>query len=73
VSIWGAPLTRELLANAAAAVSILGVLFAAPLLLGAYVVIQRGGAVLQFVWFGALLVLLAGALAAGLVGLVLLG
>ena len=69
----GLPVTRDLLANAAAAVSILTVLFAAPLLLGAYVVVQRAGAITQFIWFSAVLGLLAGALAAGLVGLILLG
>lgn len=73
MTVLGVPVTRELLANAAAVVSILTVLFASPLLLGAYVVVQRAGALGQFVWFGGLLVLLAGAMAAGLVGLVLLG
>jgi hypothetical protein len=73
VTLWGVPLTRELLANAAAAVSILTVLFAAPLLLGCYVVVQRAGALTQLAWFSAVLALLAGALAAGLVGLILLG
>ena len=73
MTLWGVPLTRELLANAAAAVSILTVLFAAPLLLGCYVVVQRAGALTQLAWFSAVLALLAGALAAGLVGLILLG
>ena len=73
MSISGVPLTRELLANAAAVVSILSVLFASPLLLGAYVVVQRSSTVMQCVWFGAVLLLLAGAVSAGLVGLVLLG
>ena len=65
--------TRELLANVAAAVSILTVLFAGPLLFGAYVVVQRSGALLHFFWFGLILALLAGATLAGLVGLLLLG
>lgn len=65
--------TRELLANIAAAASVLTVLLAAPLLLGAYVVTQRGGALSQFVWLSAVLVLLAGALLLGLAGLFLLG
>jgi hypothetical protein len=73
VTISGVPVTRELLANVAAVVSILSVLFASPLLLGVYVVVQRAGALIQFLWFGALLALLAGAASAGLVGLVLLG
>lgn len=73
MSIAGVALTRELLANAAAVVSILSVLFASPLLLGAYVVVQRAGGLTQFVWFLAVLALLAGAVAAGLVGLILLG
>jgi hypothetical protein len=61
------------LANAAAAISILLALFASPLLLGAYVVVQRSGALTQLVWFGGVLLLLAGALALGAVGLILLG
>ena len=69
----GLLVTRDLLANAAAAVSVLTVLFAAPLLLGAYVVVQRAGTLTQLIWFSAVLALLAGALAAGLVGLILLG
>jgi hypothetical protein len=67
------PLTRELLANAAAVVSILSVLFAAPMLLGSYVVVQRTGAITQLVWFGFVLFLLLAALLAGIVGLLLLG
>ena len=73
MTIAGVAVTRELLANAAAAISILTVLFASPLLLGAYVVVQRAGALVQLVWFGAVLGLLATAVAAALVGLVLLG
>ena len=69
----GLPVTRDLLANAAAAVSVLTVLFAAPLLLGAYVVVQRASTLTQLIWFSAVLALLAGALAAGLGGLILLG
>ena len=64
---------RELLANVAAAVSVLTVLFAAPLLVGCYVVVQRAGVLIQFVWFSLVLALLAGALATGLLGLILLG
>ncbi len=71
--VWGVLVTRELLANAAAVASILSALFAGPLLLGAYVVVQRSGAVLQFVWFGLGLALLAAALGAGALGLLLLG
>ena len=73
MSVWGVPLTRELLANVAAAISVLTVLFASPLLLGCYVVVQRAGAITQLVWFSAVLALLAGALAAGGMGLILLG
>ena len=73
MTVSGVAVTRELLANAAAAISILTVLFASPLLLGAYVVVQRAGALVQLVWFGAVLGLLATAVAAALVGLVLLG
>ena len=73
MTVFGALLTAELLANGAAVVSILLVLFASPLLLGSYVVIQRTGAVTQLLWFGAIALLLAGALAAGALGLVLLG
>lgn len=65
-------ITPELLANAAAVVSILLVLFASPMLLGSYVVVQRAGIVTQLVWFGAILTLLGGSLAAGVLGLVLL-
>src|SRR5689334_13952823 len=50
--------TPQLAANGAAVVSILVVLFAAPLLLGSYVVTQRSGVILQFVWFGGLVLLL---------------
>jgi hypothetical protein len=64
VIIDGVPITRELLANAAAVVSILSVLFASPLLLGAHVVVQRSSLVTQLIWFGAVLSLLVGALAA---------
>ena len=73
MTVWGVPLSRELLANAAAAGSILTVLFAAPLLLGCQVVVQRAGPLAQFAWFSAVLALLAGALVAGVVGLILLG
>ncbi len=73
MTLWSVPLTRELLANAAGAISILTVLFASPLLLGCYVVVQRASALTQLAWFGAVLALLAGALVAGAVGLVLLG
>jgi hypothetical protein len=73
VIVDGVPITRELLANAAAAVSILSVLFASPLLLGSYVVVQRSGVLTQLVWFGLVLSLLAAALLAGIVGLILLG
>jgi hypothetical protein len=66
-------LTPQLLANAAAVISILLVLLASPLLLGCYVVIQRAGAFSQLAWFGAILLLLAAAAAAGAAGLVLLG
>jgi hypothetical protein len=72
VTIWGVPLTRDLLANAAGALSILSVLFAAPLLLGAYVVVQRSGALTHLLWFGVVLALLAAALLAGALGLILL-
>jgi cation transporter-like permease len=65
--------TPELLANGAAVVSIIVALFASALLLGSYVVTQRSGVLTQCVWFGALLLLLATALAAGVVGLFLLG
>ena len=67
------PITRELLANVAAALSVLSVLFAAPLLLGAYVVVQRSATITHVVWFGAIVALLIVAVAAGLAGLVLLG
>ena len=66
-------MTREFLANVAAAVSILTVLFASPLLFGAYVVVQRSPALTHFAWFGLVLAMLAGALIAGLAGLILLG
>ena len=46
--------TRELLANAAGVISILLVLFASPLVLGSYVVVQRAPALAQVAWFGAL-------------------
>ena len=65
--------TPQLLANAAAVVSILLVLLASPLLLGCYVVIQRAGVFSQLAWFGAILLLLVAAVAAGGAGLVLLG
>jgi hypothetical protein len=64
--------TSELPANIAAVVSILMVLLASPLVLGCYVVIQRAGIITQLVWFGAILMLLAGALVIGGAGLVLL-
>jgi hypothetical protein len=73
VTLAGVPITRELLANAAAVTSILMVLFASPLLLGCYVVVQRAGAVTQLVWFGGVLCLLMGALVLGALGLILLG
>jgi hypothetical protein len=69
----GVTITRELLANVAGVMSILLVLVASPLLLGSYVVVQRVGAITQLVWFGGILLLLAGALVIGAVGLVLLG
>jgi hypothetical protein len=62
-----------ILANAAAVISILLVLFASPLLLGSYVVVQRASAVTQFLWFSAILGLLTAALVVGAVGLLLLG
>ncbi len=62
-----------LLANGAAVVSILMALFAAPLLLGSYVVVQRAGAITQLVWFGSILVVLVGAVVFGALGLVVLG
>jgi hypothetical protein len=65
--------SNELLANTAAVVSILVVLFAAPLVLGSYVVVQRSRVAVQLVWFATLLLLLCGAFAAALLGLVLLG
>ncbi len=61
-----------LLANGTALVSILLALFAAPLLLGSYVVVQRAGAITQLVWFGGIFAILAAALAFGAVGLLLL-
>ena len=66
-------MTRELLANGAAAISILTVLFAAPLLLGSYTVVQRAGVIVQFAWFSSVLALLVAAFVAGLLGLILLG
>jgi hypothetical protein len=66
-------LTPQALANAAAVISILLVLFASPLLLGCYVVVQRAGVFSQLAWFGAILLLLVAAVAAGAAGLVLLG
>jgi uncharacterized membrane protein YedE/YeeE len=71
--LMGVTVTRELLANAAGVLSILLVLLASPLLLGCYVVVQRAGAITQLVWFGGVLLLLAGALVIGAAGLVLLG
>lgn len=62
-----------LFANASAVICILLVLLAAPLLLGSYVVVQRGGAITQLVWFSSVLFLLVGALVFGAAGLVLLG
>ncbi len=62
-----------LLANGAAVVSILMALFAAPLLLGSYVVVQRAGAVTQLVWFGGILAVLVGAVVFGALGLIVLG
>lgn len=61
-----------LLANAAAVVCILLVLFASPMLLGCYVVVQRAGLLTQLTWFGAILALLVGSIAAGGLGLLLL-
>jgi hypothetical protein len=61
-----------LLANAAAVGSILLVLFASPMLLGCYVVVQRTGLLAQLMWFGAILALLVASIAAGSVGLLLL-
>jgi hypothetical protein len=63
--------STQLLANGAAVSSILLVLFAAPLLLGSYVVVQRTGVTTQAVWFGGVLVLLTGAVVLGVVGLLL--
>ena len=73
MTVLGVPVTRDLLANVAAAMSILTVLFATPLLLGAYVVVQRSGPLTQMVWFGTVIVLLTGAVVAGGIGLLLLG
>jgi hypothetical protein len=73
MTLWGVLVTRELLANIAAAASILTVLFAAPLLLGCYVVVQRAGMMAQLAWFSVVLALLATALVVGVVGLILLG
>jgi hypothetical protein len=67
------PVTRELLANVAAAVVIVAVLFAWPLLLGAHVAVQRSSPATHVRWFGGIVALLVAAIAAGLVGLVLLG
>ena len=64
---------RELFANAAAALSLLTVLFAAPLVLGSYVVVQRRGVRVHLLWFAAIIVLLAAALASAFLGLLLLG
>ena len=47
-------------------------LFAAPLMLGSYVVVQRASAVLWILWIGLLVSLLAGAVALGLLGLLAL-
>jgi hypothetical protein len=66
-------ITSDLLATAAAIVSILTALFAAPLLLGVYVVVQRTSMLTHLVWFGVILMLLAGALLAGAFGLILTG
>jgi len=73
MTIWGTPVSRDLLANAAAVISLLTALFAAPLLFCCYVVVQRAGVISQLAWFSLVLVLLGGALAAGAVGLILLG
>ena len=73
MTLDGVTLTRDLIANAAGAVSVLSVLFAAPLLLGAYVVVQHRGPLTHFLWFGAVLALLAAALVAGALGLLFLG
>lgn len=56
----------------AAAAAILSVLFASPLILGSYVVIQRTGGLMQLVWFGFLVLLLGTAVALGALGLFLL-
>jgi hypothetical protein len=63
----------ETLANASGVACVLVALFAAPLLLGAYVVIQRSGALVQLAYFGFVLALLIGALALGVLGALLLG
>ena len=60
------------MANAAGVGSVLLALFAAPLLLGAYVVVQRTGALIQFAYFGFVLALLVGAFALGIFGAMLL-
>jgi hypothetical protein len=65
--------SNELLANTAAVVSILVAVFAAPLVLGSYVVVQRSGLAVQLVWFGTVLLLLCGAFATAVLGLLLLG
>ena len=64
-------MSAQLLANAAGVITILLALFAAPLLLGSYVVVQRTGVVTQVLWFGSVLALLAGALVCGAIGLLL--
>lgn len=73
MSLSDVPLTREFLANVAAVISILTVLFASPLLFGAYVVVQRSRALTHYVWFALVLGMLAGAFITGLLGLFLLG
>jgi hypothetical protein len=64
-------MTSQLLANAAGVITILLALFAAPLLLGSYVIVQRTGVVTHVVWFGGVLMLLMGAVVFGAAGLVL--
>jgi hypothetical protein len=66
-------MTPQLIANAAGIASILLVLFASPLLLGCYVVIQRSGVITQLIFLTGVVVLLLGALVFGAAGLLLLG
>ncbi len=60
------------LATASAIAEIATVLFAAPLVLGAYVVLQGAGWRVSALYFGLLSVLFVTALTAGVVGLVML-